>query len=352
MSKRDKIQSTLQIGPRKLDVDFKENQKPALTEISTQTSFMVHTSNECMRSIRPGSILAQTHRLSDEIQKKKLKHMIAAQRHEKKTRQLEELMEEERIRAERVQRILLEMSNSSSTYSCMSSISQANLNSCHAIDDIQIVEFDSNKPPSHVQVIKENKLTRQPSKQTTELVENFDGTIMSLPRNEVIKVNQSMLSNKSSKETRMTLQEAFQKFRPRIAQRIERRQKQLEENCKLRREQAEFERRLNEKQLKIKEEEQTRKRQEMWRERYLAASKMKARGMTENEMRMLTRRNYERLPEVKQKVLRERLNHEKKLNQIRSKLYNNVREILFNRINKTYIKFIIGHQTTCTYEWT
>ena len=120
----------------------------------------------------------------------------------------------------------------------------------------------------------------------------------------------------------MSLQEAFGTYKRDLIERSKRRQIMIEERSKLRKERAEYERSCAmEANLKFKEDK--------------IAMALKARNsmnvnigqkrhFSVNEIKEITRKNYEKLPEVKQKQHKQNLEKSKQLNRIRSNVYKKV----------------------------
>ena len=233
----------------------------------------------------------------------------------------------------------------------------------HECSQVEILNFDNKakKPPPTVYVVKENQLSIKSSsstssllpniaklKQTTELITNVDGAILSRPSDMYDKFKQKPNVSKAeplftakaneaytlsadnsgfginSRLAKLSLQDAFKMFKANAIKQCERRQNELRERNEERRERAEFERQLVEMNLKAKEEEQ-KKLRESKRAGMLASQKSVKRVMSTKEIKELTKRNYERLPEVQEKMIKNKIEQAKKMNKLKSSIYNRVR---------------------------
>ncbi len=247
--------------------------------------------------------------------------------------------------------------------------------------DVEIVNYNDRKtarpPPSSVYVIKEPdhaphqrqaqlNTTRSLSnvvkpKQTTELIANFDGEIISRPsdiysrldhqklkpsKSEpafVVKRNEAytiLINTKNNCEQaqskpmmssggdagKMSLQDAFRTFKSKVIQHSRQRQLELQKRNEERRQRAEFERNVVEINLKYKEEQRKKAREVYWSSYMdsLVNQRANRRVMSEREIKSITRKNYEKLPEVKEKLDRERIEQDKKMNKIKAKIYTKV----------------------------
>jgi hypothetical protein len=309
------------------------------------------------------------------------------------------LAKAERLQAERLRKLMLDMSASSaSDESRVLYNSTANSNSMFATNlthieendqefEVEIQNFDqkSSLPPASVYVVKEQQLQSQPQnkrpnmnvtrsltsikpKQTTELI-NFDGEVISRPSDIYTRLDHHKLkANKSEPElvaTRITsaaafkqqheaytiparscneparplgdaklsLQDAFKAFKSRAMERSQKRQAELQKRSEDRRQRAEFERRVVEINMKHREEEKRRAREVYWAnyaESLVGANqRTNRRVMTAQEIKSLTRKNYEKLPEVKEKLDRERVEKAKRMNKIKSAIYTKVFKLFF-----------------------
>jgi hypothetical protein len=301
---------------------------------------------------------------------------------------LEELAKAERMQIERLRKLMLEMSNttlsSTNDDSCflnsnttintknnsmtLQATNLTQINESASELDVEIVNFDhkTSRPPPSVYVVKENEQNNQVHqlsttkslsnvklKQTTELIANFDGEIISRPSDIYTRLNHHKLKVSKSEpafavkkgeaytipvnvksseparpigEGKLSLQDAFRAFKAKTIQHSQQRQIELRKRNEERRQRAEFERHMVEINLKYKEEERRKAREAYWANymESLANQRANRRVMTAREIRDLSRKNYEKLPEVKEKLDRERIEKERKMNKIKASIYTKV----------------------------
>ena len=362
----------LQTKPSKTN---KENARQQ-NEISTQTSFLVHTDHECANNSTNSRRIHPSNKLSgmDKLQRQKFKLKIEAQKHEMRVKELEYLAQLERAQADHIKKLMHDMSASNLNYTTDSSSLNNNFtltsnltqiyeeetsssatiehkqnnritDTFHALEMVNFNKPSLNKPPCSVFVIKEN-VNQVPKKQTTDLIAYEDGEIVSRPsdiffkhkpnpaktlvshKNEAFNILTSYSDNNS---TKMSLQEAFHMHKQSLIKRSQQRQLAIRDKNEERKMQADYERQVLENRLVRAREEMMQKRMKEGKLGQNGSSSSSSsrvatnrRSMSVKEIKELTRKNYERLPEVKEKQIRERIEREKLLNKVRSSIYNKV----------------------------
>jgi hypothetical protein len=134
---------------------------------------------------------------------------------------------------------------------------------------------------------------------------------------------------------KMSLQEAFETFKYDLVARSKRRQKEIEYRAQKRQEQVEYERKLAElnanklnsarsRQIPVKNIKPTSNGYYFEINDHIHNGNQYKRRMSTQEIKELTKKNYEKLPEVKQKQNKQRLEQNKKLTRLKSSIYNKV----------------------------
>lgn len=121
-------------------------------------------------------------------------------------------------------------------------------------------------------------------------------------------------SSSSSSFTQMTLQDAFMTFKKDLIMRSQKRVKEIEERSQLRNEKAEYERGQAQMNLKLREAQKRLFKQ-------TSITQAPRRRLSSQEIKTITKKNYEKLPEVKQRQQKEKNEQAKKLNLIKSSIY-------------------------------
>jgi hypothetical protein len=127
---------------------------------------------------------------------------------------------------------------------------------------------------------------------------------------------------------KMSLQDAFKHFKKDLIARSEKRLQVIEERSQVRHEEAEYKR----KQQEQLDKELAERKQALRRPNSTNAlcnyfelkTHERKRQMSAHEIKEMSRKNYEKLPEVKQKQMRQRLEQERLLNRIKYSIYKKV----------------------------
>ncbi|RNA20097.1 hypothetical protein BpHYR1_014906 [Brachionus plicatilis] len=345
-------------------------------EISTQTSFVEARNRKKVLDESKKSPLG--HLRFDMVQQKKFKTMIEAQKHEKKYKELELLAKIERLQAQRLKKLIMEntaddtslMDNSyfhstdlgedsvdstklekfvkkyeekdrrkselvRSTFSkniedwsliseCDSVLSNSNsmrLSLNLKRSQVEVVDLNDAsvyKQPEGIRIIKENQI-RKVSSDNKQLRSNFStkreyfcdlsNRLKTVHSEPALKQNDNSFSS-------MSLQDAFLIFKKDLIERSNKRLRNIEERAQMRKLQAEYDQKQVQMNLKLKEVQR----------KFQVNSKPKVeipckRAMSSQEIRILTKKNYEKLPEVRQKQHKERLEQTRKLNLVKSSIY-------------------------------
>lgn len=328
------------------------NRENAQSEASTQTSFLVEVKE---------NRLADVNKL-DIIKKKKLKHMIEFQRHEKRFKELELLAKLERLQAERIKKLYIECNgNGSSLLATDASYDQTQLSadyssalrrkseiqkfSTNQSDDLTLVsQIDSLIYNLNEQ--KSSKHCKQPTTGEVQVV-NLNNTSIHKPLKGVLVVKENeptrrvgqlannhsvcfqieppppppscSSSNAKTDLSKLSLQEAFELFKKDLIMRSQKRQMKIEERARKREQLA----RRTEIELKLKEEKLLSKMKLATARNNNQANRPKRR-LSNQEIREITRKNYEKLTEVKEKQSREKLELSKKINRTKAYIYKKV----------------------------
>ena len=360
-------------------LDEKENNPVTKKcEISTQTSFFEAKPRKKKIDESKNTPLGQLK--LDIVQQKKFKTMIEAQKHEKRYKELELLAKIERLQAQRLKKLMMENTSDETSLMDNSYFHSTNLED-NSIDSIKLENYvkkfeekdrrkselvrstfskniedwslvsecdsvlsNSNSArvslnlkksqvevlnlndasvynqPEGIKIIKENEI-RKVSSENQQLKSNFSNRnyfsdisnkIKSVQSEPILKKHVDNVPSFSN----MSLQDAFLIFKKDLIERSNKRQKSIEERAQMRKLQAEYDRKQAQVNQKLKEVQK----------KFQVSSRPKSeiprkRVMSSQEIRILTKKNYEKLPEVRQKQQKDRYEQAKKLNLIKSSIY-------------------------------
>ncbi|CAF1020419.1 unnamed protein product [Brachionus calyciflorus] len=193
------------------------------------------------------------------------------------------------------------------------------------VEVLNLKNTSVHEQPRAVKIIKENEI-RKNSTEFKELrnitSENRIFSDLSNVKKQIKSVQSDPGFEKIREEipspsfSKMSLQDAFMIFKKDLIERSQKRLRSIEERSQMRHLQAEYERKQAEINIKLKEVQTklangSRSHIEIPRKRV----------MSSQEIKNLTKKNYEKLPEVKEKQQKQRLQQAKKLNLIKSSIY-------------------------------
>lgn len=371
------IEQTINRTNEKKQNNNYNNKENFSSEASTQTSFLVESkqARESKRhSLGNSSLNGTLNSFEKQINKEKIQELIQLQKqkHEKRIRELEKLAELERIQAEKLKNIMLNDSslmtnsffndlNSKFSSKNIRKISNNILDNLSELSDLDASNLDDTtktsvqvldlkdttvrEKPLGVLVIKETniKLENQLTKslpfdrrkteiyQTTKHISPIKTSKrMSLAINTNLKTNVGLAkkftieSEKGS--ANMSLQEAFETFRCDLISRSRLRQKEIKFRAQQRQQEAEL-RRLHEQEEMHQQQKIILKRSKSFRDtqQQMITKSSERRRMSIQEIKHQNRKLYEKLPEVRQKKMKLKMEEEKRLNRMKSSIFKKVK---------------------------
>lgn len=192
---------------------------------------------------------------------------------------------------------------------------------------VEVLELSKSSftQPKSVLVVKENNLQQA---RPIELKRKINSVVVEkkLPINRIKSTSSLFETDKSSSKessqlSSLSLQEAFGKYKRDMIERSKKRQLMIEERARVRKEQSENEKKYAlEMNLREKHERILR----LMDSRKSNVKIGQKRRFSVHEIKEITRKNYEKLPEVKHKQKLENLEKTKRLNRIRSNVYQKV----------------------------
>ena len=138
------------------------------------------------------------------------------------------------------------------------------------------------------------------------------------------KVSNNFCIKNESHLTNMSLQEAFETFRCDLINRSRLRQREIKFRAQKRQQEAELSRLQQESLLRCKLESQDKKKSILKKTSSMREPSVERRRMSFQEIKEQNKKLYEKLPEVKQKQMQQRIQEEKRLNRMKSSIFKKV----------------------------
>ena len=188
----------------------------------------------------------------------------------------------------------------------------------HDLNNLKMAQqYNDYNDHNHHQRLQQRQITDQRSSQ---VMQNAQNTIHALEK--------------------MSLQEAFETFKFDLIARSRKRQTEIELRARQRQNFIDYERKLAElrsnsaRPIKSSCSASNMLQQQKSRENYFEINdvhnKQKRRVMSAHEIKEMTKKNYSKLPEVKQKQVKQRLEQTKKMNLIKSSIYKKVDHVFYS----------------------